>query len=436
MLEDQVKQLDKTIARISLENKRLKMSKAYKLAKQMDSSYRKVHGTLPARAIRKAGRLSKSAIKKTDSPTLSVLSECYGYTANGASTGKLRVGIICRAASVRPQSSAFIRLISPLTDPLLAPKVSVSLLDGDMPAGNYLKSPVDVFIVQRTAFSNLGKAKDFYAAAQKNNIPHVVDVDDAMSLLDTQHVEYALQYPAIEAMEFLIMHAKQVYCSTEAIRSLYSKLNKQTFIVENSLDPRIWDSRKSQRKSTSHPLRIVYMGTVTHQSDFNMIVAALDRVYALFPESFTLTVIGVSDTVPHRPYIQSEVLLPTESVYPRFSTWFSNQPHYDIGLSPLEDTPFNRAKSDIKCLDYLALGIIPVVSNLPPYQQSAASKFSILCENTIEAWTDSLLSLVGDTTSFQAAREKASQGKSYVWSERSSTKTGALLLEHLETIVK
>jgi hypothetical protein len=435
MLEQQVKHLDKTIARIGTENKRLKQSKAYQLAKKMDTSYRKVHTSLPVRAVRKAGRITKRAVKKPSSPaTLDILAECYQYRPDDTSA-KLQVGIICRAALVRPQSSAFIRLISPLSDPSLASKISISLFDGDTPASNYSKKKIDVFIVQRTAFSSLDKAKAFFAAAQKSGVPHVVDVDDAMSLLDKDHVEYTLQYPAIEAMEFLIKNAKQVYCSTELIRALYSKLNKQTFIVENSLDSRIWDKDKRQRQSPTYPLRIVYMGTVTHQSDFNMIVAALDRVYALHPDSFTLTVIGVSDTVPHRPYVQSEVLLPTESVYPRFATWFSNQPHYDIGLSPLEDTPFNRAKSDIKCLDYLALGIVPVVSNLSPYKDSDASEFSILCENTVEAWTTSLLRLVADKTKLQAARENAKQGKSYVWSKRSSAKTGELLLEHLKQIV-
>jgi glycosyltransferase involved in cell wall biosynthesis len=42
----------------------------------------------------------------------------------------------------------------------------------------------------------------------------------------------------------------------------------------------------------------------------------------------------------------------------------------DIGLGPLRDTPFNRAKSDLRAREYMALGIVPVLPYLRPYYQS------------------------------------------------------------------
>jgi tetratricopeptide (TPR) repeat protein len=44
--------------------------------------------------------------------------------------------------------------------------------------------------------------------------------------------------------------------------------------------------------------------------------------------------------------------------------------HLDIGLAPLEDTPFNRSRSDVKFLEYAAHGVVPVVQATGPYLYS------------------------------------------------------------------
>ena len=42
----------------------------------------------------------------------------------------------------------------------------------------------------------------------------------------------------------------------------------------------------------------------------------------------------------------------------------------DIGLAPLEDTPFNRSRSDVKFLEYAVNGVVPVVQATGPYLHS------------------------------------------------------------------
>lgn len=39
----------------------------------------------------------------------------------------------------------------------------------------------------------------------------------------------------------------------------------------------------------------------------------------------------------------------------------------DIGIAPLEDTPFNRSRSDVKFIEYAAHGVVPVVQAVGPY---------------------------------------------------------------------
>jgi hypothetical protein len=42
----------------------------------------------------------------------------------------------------------------------------------------------------------------------------------------------------------------------------------------------------------------------------------------------------------------------------------------DVGVGPLEDTAFNRCRSDVKFLEYAACGVVPVMARLEPYERS------------------------------------------------------------------
>ena len=64
--------------------------------------------------------------------------------------------------------------------------------------------------------------------------------------------------------------------------------------------------------------------------------------------------------------------------------------HFDLGVVPLTDTPFNRAKSCLKGLEYAAAGIPFVASALPEYEWLGAG---VLCRRPKD-WVRSLERLV------------------------------------------
>ena len=68
----------------------------------------------------------------------------------------------------------------------------------------------------------------------------------------------------------------------------------------------------------------------------------------------------------------------------------------DIGLAPLEDTPFNRSRSDIKFLEYAAHGVVPVVQASGPYLSVVKNGVSGLLFNTTEELVRILDGLVRD----------------------------------------
>jgi hypothetical protein len=93
--------------------------------------------------------------------------------------------------------------------------------------------------------------------------------------------------------------------------------------------------------------------------------------------------------------------------YPGFVNWITAAPPWDIGLAPLADTAFNRSKSVIKVLDYAAMGLAALASDMPVYQGSlAAGVGGRLVRNDPDAWYAALSLLVRD----RAERARLAEG--------------------------
>ena len=67
---------------------------------------------------------------------------------------------------------------------------------------------------------------------------------------------------------------------------------------------------------------------------------------------------------------------------------------WDIGIAPLLDTPFNRARSDIKVKEYAASQLPWLASAVGPYRGLGAAQGGQVVDN--EQWFDALDALVRD----------------------------------------
>ncbi len=92
-----------------------------------------------------------------------------------------------------------------------------------------------------------------------------------------------------------------------------------------------------------------------------------------------------------------------------------------IGLAPLEDTPFNRSRSDIKFLEYGAHGVVPLLQATGPYLVSVQDgKTGFLYKSV-----DELLSILNRLATEPSMRiEAARAARNYVLSERDQLKRG------------
>src|SRR5450756_1062879 len=86
-----------------------------------------------------------------------------------------------------------------------------------------------------------------------------------------------------------------------------------------------------------------------------------------------------------------------DSPYPRFVPWMRQQLRWDVAIAPLEDDAFARGKSDLKYLDYAALGIPGVFSDVRPYRDTVRHRQTgLLAANEPKAWAEALEEIVSD----------------------------------------
>lgn len=355
------------------------------------------------------------------------LRRVYSYPATDKS--KYKIALVFRDADFFLSSSAFIRLISPLSDKSLKNKVSFKIFSAqNLPAA----IDADFTIVQRTAFDHLPEAKEFIQKTRERKAKVIVDNDDAFHEISESHPEYHEQIERVEAMEYLLKEAVQLWLSEKSL--VPSQHKEKSIVVRNSLDKRLWTANTG-RKPPTRKIQMVYMGTATHDADLEMILPALDSLHKKHPGSFRLTVIGISSDLPRRKWMRQLFAPKYGSIYPNFVRWFVRKGPFDIGLSPLVDNKFNRAKSDIKCLDYLAAGIVPVVSDILPYWGEEIQEFIVKIKNDKNAWVDGLSRIVSAPDKFRKDKAKIiPEAQKYIWQKRSSAKTAKTLFKHLEEL--
>lgn len=339
---------------------------------------------------------------------------------------RFRIHLLLQKGKRGPTSSGFIRLIAPLTTDAASSLVEIEILDGvDDP-----RLPAcDACIVQRVAVPDMAQARKLVSDLARHDIPLYVDTDDAFGELPDTHPEQLAYRSKDEALRFLMANARQVWFATAPLGAMYSPC--QGVVVSNNLDPRLWRNYRERPRKAPAPdeaLNLLYMGTPTHDADFKIILAALDDLWDRRPESFELTLVRAVKHPPARPWLNIRTPPRAARSYPWFARWLGEQGPFDVGLAPLVDDRFNSAKSDIKILDYCALGLVSVVSDVEAYKATApGAQFVVRCRNDPSAWAFALEQLMDNRT---ALPDLGAEARRYLWTDRCATlSTGRLLAQ-------
>jgi hypothetical protein len=227
---------------------------------------------------------------------------------------RIRVHVIAPYGPHGPQSSFYIRLLCPLTDPAVADRILISLggADDSVPA-------CDICIVQRMALPSVAAANALIRTLGGMGAALVTDIDDAFARIDGDHPERDRYAPLNAALDRLVAASAECWFSTEGVRAAYPQAGVR-HVVPNAIDPRLWRDFRYPRPRIleQDKVRLLYMGTATHAADLAMIRPALDRLAADRPDLFDLTIIGITPDCDPAPWLH-RLSPPADAIaYPRF----------------------------------------------------------------------------------------------------------------------
>ena len=319
----------------------------------------------------------------------------------------------------RPFGSASIRLLRPLSYPPIKEKFEVSF------ATTYEGKPTDIVILDRLWRPDvtLPLVEKLVESIHRSGAKLIYTLDDNLLELPI-HQQDLLTEERSQTVRFLLSHANQVWVTTLALKERFSEYSSSIEILRNTLDERLLAPRL---KSLDHPkfpkkrTVIGMMGTYTHDDDLLMILPALKEVHKRHPDRVEFQFLGAilrDETRDQLSGLSVRFLRPNavEGEYPLFMLWFTSQIRWDIALAPLQITPFNRYKSDIKFLDYCAIGAAGVFTRTPVYEESVRDRSTgMLVDNQPESWSQAFEELLGDDELRLAISRNATQ---YLFSER------------------
>jgi glycosyltransferase involved in cell wall biosynthesis len=288
---------------------------------------------------------------------------------------------------------SYIRLLQPLDHPAIGGDFDIVLADAEQ-ALNYR---TDIIVTQRYALDDLDAADALISHCRRHGITLLYDLDDDLRHIPRDHPDVQLLRPRARLVSRLVRGADAVWVSTPALAATLAELHDDVRVVENGLDERLWAAAPLPPPPRQGPVRILFMGTATHDGDFAIVEGALARLHAVFAEHVSVELLGVSSRGDLPSWVKRiGMTVHATSSYPGFVNWITQQ-HWDIGIAPLADTPFNRCKSAIKALDYAAIGLPVLASDRAVYRGTLADgPGGWLLPDDENAWFVALVRLVRD----------------------------------------
>jgi glycosyltransferase involved in cell wall biosynthesis len=262
---------------------------------------------------------------------------------------------------------------------------------------------------------------------RRSNVPLVCELDDlCWALPDWNPFKEAWEVPiegtktSWEVQQDTLRLATAVTVTNEALAAEIRPFCPNVYILPNFIDITLFEDPGHNRT----PVTIGWFGSHTHQRDLDWMSGVVGRVMRKHPETMLMTIGGYAPAdaalghgVPperHRKigWVDDRRVLNTGLAF------------MDIGLAPLTPDKFNESKSWIKVLEYGAVGVPTVASDVGPYSHFLREHPDIgyLCKTKGEflAALDDLLShpekrLAMGKRAREVAEQNSIQNNVYRW---------------------
>lgn len=262
-----------------------------------------------------------------------------------------------------------------------------SVLDVELP------EDLDVFVGQRVAEQERCEVWLATAARPDRVTAMIFEIDDDVWNIHPSNVLASrLREAEVQArVEEGIRRSDAVTVTSDFLGEVVSRINPNVHVLPNSIDEALLQHERPRNER----LTIGWAGGSSHANDFDFVRGQLRTFFRRHPD-VDMHFVGATHG--------AEIGRPDA----RRTAWNLNLIDYlkaidfDIGIAPLAYNRFNRSKSDLKFLEYAALGIPVVASDFGPYAESIEHGVTGLLVKHPHEWGTHLRALVED----EAMREE------------------------------
>ncbi len=213
-------------------------------------------------------------------------------------------------------------------------------------------------------YAEWGGIKEFF------NIPIVLDTDDNVHFVRPQNPGYMGYHPGSEALAWNRYATNKIFdaitVTTQDLKDFYTKDNPRIYILPNSLDVKLWDSIVPKKRE-DNSIRFGFIGSAAHSEGMRIVIKPVLKIMKKYPNTrFVVTHVYKNFFENYPQEIKNRI---------EYAPWIKLQDwqqglkdlHLDIGLAPLADNMFNRAKSNLRWLEYSLIPVPTIASPIKPY---------------------------------------------------------------------
>jgi glycosyltransferase involved in cell wall biosynthesis len=220
-------------------------------------------------------------------------------------------------------------------------------------------------------------------------VPCIYEIDDylhGVPLTSSARFAYdpQIQKERFQNIDLYLKEADAITVSTEYLKKLYYQYNKNIYVLQNCIDFELYEDSfltlreiSRQEHKQKGEIWLGWAGSNTHLPDLNVAKDAVIQILREFPQ-VKLALGGWDGTFKDKDgNLVAQQLNPWKDIPAERKIaipWATEMKHYpkmltnfDIGIAPLENNDFNRAKSNIKFLEYAACGVPVIASDVEPY---------------------------------------------------------------------
>jgi GT2 family glycosyltransferase/glycosyltransferase involved in cell wall biosynthesis len=292
------------------------------------------------------------------------------------------------------QACGYVRIIQPLSHPAVSDGIRLAVTT----PMDLVTAEADIVLIQRSTVRDMNLAERIIQTCRRRGSRLVYEIDDDLFNIPTQHPEQLAYIQVLQAAKFLARSADAIVTSTNFLRQQMLAFNSNTVVIPNYLDDRLWIPPLMSTTLNAEQVRVLYAGTVSHRDDLKFLGEAVRKLKLGCRGKLRIEVIGISQGAEQPDWFEAMPVPPLIAAsYPRFVSWIQNENRWHWGVAPLLDTQFNRSKSGLKFLEYSALGLPSICSDMPGYRDVVHSEQTgILSTNDIDSWVHSLERAVTD----------------------------------------